>query len=847
MQKLFFYFLWVMSCLSTTVFAQKPAMTVQDAPEPTGPPKVAVGATQGTINVTALGAATYTIPIDAPNGINGLQPNLGITYNSQTGIGLMGMGWSFVTGVQSISRIGQTPEFDGDIASTNFSERDRLALDGNRMVPMNGTTYWNGTIYRTDKESFVNIYKKTNTDGTIYFELVTKDSTRMLFGEDAASRIDNPETTITNANRTLTWYLTKVIDSYGNTMTYTYLEGENAQEKNLFKIEYANSITIQFGYAPEGSYNKMYVGGLALPKSQTLNAVSIFAKNTNFIKKYKFLYSGINGYGKLTQIWEDAYPCYNCDIVSAFLTDNEPIERKKTFITWGETPQKMLDDATIKTSAAFARPAGASDFYTTVDFNNDGLLDYIRMEKISDVLMCGDLFNAGYDDPQYPNVVNWHPCTGPFDEAESIAAGHNTTLYNNKFKWVLWQNTGNANFVQVGGENIVEGTLCDYYTSYQIQSSKIQRLDYNGDGFDDWVVTSEKLDNGAQGSITGPNPEKHRFIKAKVQVYAGSPTGYTLLADFMHEEDGMRPDNIDQQLQYLVVDLDGDKKQELLIVYPNAKAFLYSYNGTSTPTIQSFTVPFTTSITSDGEYLSTLIALDYNGNGKTDLFVINKQGTNTNYHIIEINSISNTGLLNYRHLASGNDRFNVGDFIFAGDFNGDGKSDLICRQRNDLVSVPNSNEMKRWDIYYSTGAENGQDGFVWATSPLPNTLVPMFYKQYACYEGAINLDIIPADFNSDGRCDILYIDYGTGGQTANFKYYYSRGHNGFIDGPTGSFTCNRSGDSKIRNLFGNFDGDPLLDFIALDGGTQTQINFLQKAGNSNLVTGITNGLNIDGV
>lgn len=63
-----------------------------------------VGTLGGTVDISAMGGLLYSIPLELPSGINGMQPSLSITYNSQAGNGLMGWGWN-LDGLSSFSSV----------------------------------------------------------------------------------------------------------------------------------------------------------------------------------------------------------------------------------------------------------------------------------------------------------------------------------------------------------------------------------------------------------------------------------------------------------------------------------------------------------------------------------------------------------------------------------------------------------------------------------------------------------------------------------------------------------------------------------------------------------------------
>nr|VFK45345.1 MAG: virulence plasmid B protein [Candidatus Kentron sp. SD]VFK49718.1 MAG: virulence plasmid B protein [Candidatus Kentron sp. SD]VFK80067.1 MAG: virulence plasmid B protein [Candidatus Kentron sp. SD] len=70
-----------------------------------------VGSIPGQLSVRQ-GAAVYTIPIEVPPGVAGMQPDLAITYNSNAGNGLLGMGFS-LSGLSAIPRRNLSIARDG--------------------------------------------------------------------------------------------------------------------------------------------------------------------------------------------------------------------------------------------------------------------------------------------------------------------------------------------------------------------------------------------------------------------------------------------------------------------------------------------------------------------------------------------------------------------------------------------------------------------------------------------------------------------------------------------------------------------------------------------------------------
>jgi len=164
------------------------------------------------------GAAIYNIPIEAVPGTNNMQPKLELSYNSNSGNGWSGYGWSLDVGKISRSTKLGTPTY------TN-SDTFELELNGTKsdlVLPGDG-------YYHTEIESFLRIsyesgdyWSVRDTDGTVYRFGYNTDSKIAAIGKGA----------------TREWCLDRVTDTHGNYMELKYDEDTTNGDAYLQEIVY---------------------------------------------------------------------------------------------------------------------------------------------------------------------------------------------------------------------------------------------------------------------------------------------------------------------------------------------------------------------------------------------------------------------------------------------------------------------------------------------------------------------------------------------------------------------------------------------------------------------------------
>jgi len=244
----------------------------------------AVGKIDIVSGTTQTGGRTYDVPIKVPSGMHNFQPELSLSYNSQQGNSLLGIGWT-LNGLSKITRTPQTLHYNNNVAPVSLDNEDCFMLDGCRLILTSGGD--NEIIYETEQGN-IRVKGYSNGDQITSFTVYYPDGRKAEFG--------NPEVR-QNPFSYLTYLIREMSDPYGNTILYEY---EDFNVDRIASISY-NGASIEFEYADRQDIITTYGGGDYLVQDKLLT--KIVCKNGNSVTgEYDLSYSYWNSTSELQQI-----------------------------------------------------------------------------------------------------------------------------------------------------------------------------------------------------------------------------------------------------------------------------------------------------------------------------------------------------------------------------------------------------------------------------------------------------------------------------------------------------------------------------------------------------------------
>ena len=611
--------------------------------------EVVVGAIGGTVDVSALGGAVYSIPIQVPEGMGGIQPNLSIVYNSQSGNGLLGWGWN-LGGLSAITRVGQTNYHDGKVTGVSLDYHDRFALDGQRLMVLDGATYGsNNAEYRTEVDGMSKIVSYTESDinGPKYFKVFTADGLIMEYGNAVNARIVHNNSV--DAPTVVIWLLNRVEDRDGNYMVYNYLIDHNNHNYKLDNIQYcANSNVTDVGMTDRGTkygidfhyYENrvdkecVTIGNHVLYQPWLLKDISIYHWSQP-LSKYEFEYEENSG---------QLNSCYFYNRLKKIHYEYEDAAVIPTLIEWDNCPTEINNPSNPY----------CHDFYLThVDFND------LQGTFLNNVKFSGDFNGDGFSDVIVVGQANSDNNNDEriVDSALEKSVVRGMRIYLNEGHNKSNENVGSSNF------RIAEFTIFGQQTN-TINLTNVNWIyvcDFNGDGLDDIVTFGQHSSYfGTQKTVT---------VEALKSVILGD--GTWTLERILFDDNSVSACwfmyiGALQSATLLTGDFCGRNRDDLIVARNSGHSRRFYYLSYDEERNQFY------SSESAADWKGvTYATCDYDGDGKTEVWFAD-EGQPGKLVKLYLNSDGQYTYYQIRQCFDSNCR------LFTGDFNGDGNADFLA-------------------------------------------------------------------------------------------------------------------------------------------------------------------------
>lgn len=582
------------------------------------------------VSTTNTGQAVYELPFDIPAGTGGIQPELGISYRSGSGKGVMGTGFS-ISGLSSITRVPTALDPDGFIDGVDLDANDQFSMDGKRLICIAGTHNTDGAEYRTEIDTFAKItaHDVAGQQGVGYFEVQTKNGLTMWYGEANNSAFGLTYTPPSGSAVTghIIYNLSKVQDSLGNKIEYFYtIDAENQQLLSRIDYSFANgnpTYQINFAYKAAPFAESSYTLGTKITKDQILDYISCsYVGNATPLWKYVMQYKSQS---KKSLLQLESIQQYAMGVAAGSVSLGWEQDIPEADFGWDPVAGRDAPFTLVGTQVN----VGSYRNHEFVDLNGDGFVDVLAYGHAasgatSSYLNTGSGWQAssGYTPayalrethPNLPYYRNFKLIDLDGDGLVDLQGfGHATapaslSYLNDGTQWVTAPNY-DAPFLLLETHHVTSGVLRNH-----------EFIDLNGDGLIDLQAygvgsspsTSYINDGSGWQQASGYNPP---FILTENKASSAIRRNHTF------------------------VDLDADGLPDLIAYSPTSGAIAtYINTGTLWEKTTTLNAPFNLSETHPTIApafggLSNHRFIDLNGDGRVDLQALSSASGNTGSYL----------------------------------------------------------------------------------------------------------------------------------------------------------------------------------------------------------------------
>ncbi len=603
-------------------------------------------------NSSMTGAFIFSYPITVPPGRNGMQPDLKLVYNSQSGQegDILGYGWGTnIPYIERINREGIEDLYTKDYFNSSLS--GELIKTSTSSSPEYGAKVENGDFLK-----YVYVNKS-------YWLVTDKTGKTYKFGADIATRQNDHD----NASSTFKWMLEEVRDTNGNYIKYEYYK-DNGQI-------YPQTITYTGHDSTDGIFDVEFtresradnatssMTGFAVATNYRISEIKT-EMNDSWIGKYKLDY--VLGDNNVRSMLSSTTPSFRDEFGN--ITALPPTE----FIYQTKIPGWELNDSWSLPSTDGL--SGSDNGLRFAEINGDGLIDIII---------------GGYDDGNLVHDVY-------------INSGKNSWGHDSNYVFSFNFSNGEAVLADVNGDG-----LDDIVAAKDNQAANGVYIN-NGDATgwtkdNDYTVPVNFSDSSPGGSDTGA-----RFADVNGDGLVDIVTNSNV---YVNKGDGTGWENVQNWGSPHIInlgesrltDVNGDGLADFLYAPYNDTGKVYINTGSSSGWVYeprySIPVAFRGLILSDNVGVDLV---DVNGDGLVDI-----TRRDYDHDIIYINKGDGTGWSSDGNWLFPQDTTDVKANRML-DVNGDGLADFVYKEfdeENSYIYINNAGDPDLIsEIDYGTGA-----------------------------------------------------------------------------------------------------------------------------------------------